>query len=1091
MNRIYIMKKLLFTLPVLALLALASCMRDDFGAQCPPKGDGFRLSLHVASPESVVKTRTSIAPEEGEEVVNSLYLLFFDSSENGTGLFLNYYKATGPFAMNQDITVNFTDGGLGASGDQNLNNHTAYNIFLIANLENYLPENATAQSWLDAMIGLNEAQAMDKAELSLAGSTNDGDFQTRSIPSDHLPMSSSFSKAADQEKVSVELLRAVVRFDVYNRARDQWDLVSASVWNAYPETKAWTKSYNDFALPRIKRLFGVESEQGAGNGADGFPVYSDIVGKLYSFENYVSTPDGRDRLTTCLIVGMAKRNGDGTHGTVTYHRANINPADASQYLKRNHVYKLTVNRVMGDGASDEESAYNQNANMIDYVINSWDLDDNGMVLVDETNTLVVPVKSIRLSPDGDTREYSIFTLGPGTLSMNNSQLTNGLSANLVGNRLTIEATPMAPNENERRGTVVITFGRLTGTIDIIQTKNETLFLELNRSNIVEFPAYGQGMMMLGNDIIVSASGSWTATLYNPTITGVNCGFTFDQALCDPAKTELTSAEATDNIINLFTTGDNPANQSRRAFVIVSLDADPDINRSLVLAQRPATGIKLTPGDQTSVRFDALGAATTNTTFKVDPGLNELAATGSKFLPWAVEIVDDPAGMFELTDVNCSTDESENQTFTVSSKVPNRTGVNITARVRIYLVNSPSSEIYLSIVQDKLEWSVPSSFAAISDDGGTTIDIAVTAPAGMTYEVKIQSLSPATLTEHFAYLTESDDAGQTPYSALAARDVSRTFKAGFPKLIYPNQGLQPQATIEVRLVEVNETKTFILRQSPITQNAVKIENVGDSWGRILNSSGSWSGDYNRYYPIYLGNAAYYGPAGVVKTNGAVSAANSTGVNISAATRYVHYSRPTNNVNINRDNAMYSWIYGNDGILVMFVDEDSRNATGSFTPTYLPGKLGLVGTAHDPDAQRYRLNVSGGKIMDYLVKDGPWAPGTSELDDWQTTQYRTSGVTSGVTVASVNSSMPNAVPVLLDSNGGTVLMIDPERNVVYSGDSELFDNYVGNSYDPIISSTQERVLANLLAYVVNAAQYGDNFTDYFWPSARLSMTAPLAQ
>ena len=858
------MKKIFLILAGSIAVMFSSCIKDEPEVNRYSSGKNFKLNLTVVEQESEIRTRASIAPEEGEETVRSLYLLFFEDKSNGAGVFLNYYKVNGPFIMNKDIVVDFQDGGMG--GGDPLNNNTAYRILAIANLFDDTYFSGTVEDWLKtSFTAKTEAEILLTTKLRLLGNPSQTDYNYRAIKSDEIPMSASFSKAANQEYVKAELTRAVIRIDVHNRAREQWDLVSASVWNAYRSALVWKNGYSDFVEARIKRLFGVETLLG-GKGNDGYPVALDIVGKLYAFENFVSSPEGRDEQSTCIIVGAAKRNGDGTRGAVSYHRVNIVPAGSSQFLKRNHVYKITINNVTGAGAPDELTAYTQNENRISYTINSWDLDDNGMVLIDGTNTLVVPVKKIVLKPEGDMREFSVFTMGPGELRISRAELDNGLSAVLTGNRLTVTATPLGGTEEERKGAVVLSLGSLDATIDIIQTRREDLFLNLNLHKIIDFPSYGTGMPALDGDIIVSASGPWTAKIFNPTAIGTNQGFSFSKQELSPPKTVITSSEVTDNTIKIYTTGDNQANETRYAFIIVSLNGHDDINRSLVLSQKPASGVKVLP-EQSLILFNSSGVVQGNATFTVEPGIDDKKPAGQRLNKWAVELIDTDADKFEIYDLVCDLNETRIQSFKVRAKGLNESGIQLNARVRAYLVGiSPAVETFIHVRQDRTNWNVPTSIAPVSFNGGITSELSVSALAGLTYKVEVQSLQPAGITDHFAYLIDPDEGNNKHYSSLKRRDVSKKFAVGFPKLIYPNTDIQVQATIAVTLIETGETKTFVVTQSQVSQFPVNILNVGNSWGRLAATGGDWSPSYNQYFVDYLRNANNFGPDGVVKTNG---------------------------------------------------------------------------------------------------------------------------------------------------------------------------------------------------------------------------------
>ncbi|MCL2098155.1 MAG: hypothetical protein FWH23_05280 [Bacteroidales bacterium] len=1072
------MKKHLLILLGLLLLLAISCTKENSLFERRSE-NGFRLKISVEGQESTLGTRATVAPEEGEEMVQRLYLLFFEDKPAGAGKLINYYTANGPFVMNQEINIDFPTGS--GPGDV-LDNNTDYRVLAVANIEDGFYFDGQVIDWLNALIGLKESVVVSQSMLLVQGAPgNTVEYGRRPIPSDKLPMSTSFNKKSDQEYVSITLTRAVVRFDVHNLKKQTYDLVSVSVWNAYGKTMVWKDAYMNYTELPYQRFYGVEAEETTVNGTDGYPLMSNIVGKLYSFENFVVSPDPCDKHTTCLIIGMAKRDGAGDRSITTYYRVNVAPEGASQHLKRNNVYKISVNNILGEGALTELQAYTQNENKLDYNINSWNLDDNGMVLIDGVNTLVVPVKIVRLNPEGETREYSIFTAGPGNLVLSRVEMNHpGLSANLDGNRLTITGTPMANGENARTGSIVVTIGSLDATIDIVQSESDHLFLELSKSRTVTFPAYGFNGLPDG-DIIVSSSGPWVAEIFNPNPMGANPGFSFSNngSLKMTFDSEIDGLGANKDRFHIYTTGTNPDNIPRYSFVIVTLKAgNGEVNRSLVLMQRPVGGIGISPVQNTII-FNPVGNPATNNSFVVSPGTD---MTDTALNEWQVELEGEGADKFVITNLVCNTDMLQEQRFTIEAIGVNTTGSQLKPKVKISLVNDIGvTPVYIDIQQNKMEWSiVTTGLADIAAIGGNSIEIGLNAPAGMHFTASIQSLSPATLTDHWACFIDMANSN-AKVANLENRDVSETFKVYFPKLIWPNIGVSPQAVIAVKLVETGEIKTFIVKQSQITQHGVNIYNYNNSWGRLGTAAGV-SPSYNIYFVEYLFNTNFFGPSGIVTTSSGPTYnwANDATI-IPTSIRYVHYARPVNLGNMTVDNAIFNWVDNSEGLLFVGHEEAGVAVTTGFS-SYILGKLGLTGDGGDDTY--YLLNDPANKIIRYLTQDAPWAATAPTGTNWFDMARISTGNATYMNTSSVEA-IPSAVPVLQSSSGKTLLMIDPKRNVVVTGESEIFQG-VGFAANP--TTVQAIFTVNLLSYIVNAAQYGSHFTDYFWDSPRVDEAAP---
>lgn len=308
----YSMKKILWYVFLLTTAVFTSCRIDDEDRFSSGKNGKLIINFSVQDPTSGLATRAAIAPEEGEENVKTIDLIFFESNNNGTGTFKGWKELSAtsenPLVMNTDMAFDFSDLGL--------NMTDAYDILVVANIgDNYLSADSsqTLDEWKAAIKSKNFKEAKADIKVFLTGTDeNAPEYTTKPLESEALLMSTSLRKESQDTKISIVLQRAVSRFDVYNSAAG-YTLESVSVWNAYPSLFVWNGEPNSFdkKAKRITRLYGVENE------ADG-----NIVGKLYAFENYVASPKQNDEVTTCLIIGV--RN--NSSGTISYHRANVTPA---------------------------------------------------------------------------------------------------------------------------------------------------------------------------------------------------------------------------------------------------------------------------------------------------------------------------------------------------------------------------------------------------------------------------------------------------------------------------------------------------------------------------------------------------------------------------------------------------------------------------------------------------------------------------------------------------------------------------------------------------------------------------------------------
>jgi hypothetical protein len=297
----------------------------------------------------------------------------------------------------------------------------------------------------------------------------------------------------------------VVRFDVRNDVTADYQLASVSIWNAYPSTSVWGGGDIDFsnAVSRIRFFYGRYDV--AGNSAVG----------LYAFENRVVAPVENDRFTTALIIGLK----DLSTNTVSYYRVNISPNDSPQTLKRNNVYRLTIRNVGAAGYASEEDAYTRVdiANELDYVINTWGLEDDGLIVQDGNSMLSIPSQTVRIGREGGVFTYSIFTFNnsgldlPLTISRQIYEPANNqISSSLSGNVLTVTASPLGADA-ERNGKVTLSYGGLEATMTIIQSPADETFLRLHMPG-GRTPRFAPFAGLSSGLIRVEASGEWTAKL---------------------------------------------------------------------------------------------------------------------------------------------------------------------------------------------------------------------------------------------------------------------------------------------------------------------------------------------------------------------------------------------------------------------------------------------------------------------------------------------------------------------------------------------------------------------------------------------------
>lgn len=570
------MKKTLFTLITLLTLIFTNCADDDWKKNgTGSNGNGFTLSYTISDLTSVI-TKSSIDVEEGEDQVNSFYILFFENSTGGTGRFVDAIDVMGSYDVSlgtsAELDITFPEGS-------SLDNSKEYKLLLCANIKDYL-EISGVEDLKTLCDGEKENDVLallmriSGVAPGLAPEVEQSDNSHR-MPMDNLPMGATVVKKANEIVIDVELTRVVTRFDVFCEA-EGYELCSASIWNAYAASFIWEGSFTDFTQPRTERYYGVEVN-----------ANKEIVGSLYAFENYVSSPSQKDKVTTCLIIGL-KNLGSGK---VEYFRTNVNVSGITGHqLKRNNVYRTVVRSVNNTGDETERGAYENGELLLDIDISNWLVDDSGIIQIEGQNVLAIPTSDIRLFSQGDKREYCVYTIGNGVPVIESTHLPGHMSAslklapgyhenlNFKASILTLEATSGTTDKSENYY-VEITFGTMKAPISIIQEGVAGDYVNLSTYELPAFPSQGGEE---SEEIIITSSDRWSAEI------AYGDYFSFS-----PDVLEKEMYGYSESGFSIYTLQDNPFQETRYCFVKVYLTDKPGVSYIVVLQQEAWDGKYLT------------------------------------------------------------------------------------------------------------------------------------------------------------------------------------------------------------------------------------------------------------------------------------------------------------------------------------------------------------------------------------------------------------------------------------------------------------------------------------------------------------------
>lgn len=1023
----------------------ASCQQDAIESpETTFKGNGFYLKPYVKNVETGVETRSIVDPEAGETDVKKLYLLFFEYTNSGEGEFIEAMEVENP-VMSANNAIDFRNTGL--------NSGTDYSILAFANIgvtgKAYLSEDYdTLDEFLGSFDGMTESEAMERLMHVTGATGNNETDDTHAIKASELIMSASATKEGDVSTLEIALTRGVSRIDseLTSSARTNYNIVSVSVWNG---AKTTPLAYVRTDAPQVmERFYGMKY---AGDGVDV------AKGGLYAFENFVAEPKMGDKRTTCAIIGLKPMTTDahrinGTDATM-YYRVNINRTGGSQNLKRNYVYNISVSSVREAGYNSEDEAYKGADNRLGYEINNWGVDTDGTVLTDGTHILGLPFRKVVLSPDGEMIRRPIFTSGPESTPpavISQSVLPAGLSAGLSGKELTISATPLGATETERRGSIEIHYGGLRGTIDIIQSASEDQFLELNKSNMLVALAQGPDEVP-GGRIVVTSSGPWVAKIYNNGVGG-NPGFSFKAGGAEQTvlyKEGATNGNNGSNEIAVFTTGTNPDNIDRYAFVIVSLIDDESINRSLPLRQLGIADISINPKEYetTGIKFTRDGTpvglpnAQPGNPFviTVAPGTDEDGNLNS----WTAVFDDEPTAstFFKIVDSH-GTEES----VRVSAIGENTTGMPYSANLKI---SNGGSTKTIKVTQEgaPVEVSQAGSLGIVPALGTTSTATAVQfrvslagAGAGTTYTAEIVSSSHA---GHEAFFINSS--GQTS-TTLSATDLSGTFFVGFPRVHFPNVDVTHTAVVRVTVTGASPL------EFTVSQEQLHRKNINLLDGRSDKNFGSLGDDgyYFKTYNTSLTNS--FGAGNPIKSSPVAYSATYSGGSISSGFNYLHAGSRKDTWELAAFATLNSWRLESNGVIVYVQDRQTHNSTKGLSNALLSA-VGISGVPNDKKLM-CSLGNTNNRVMKYITEDGPF--GAVSSFSWQ------------LDIRNVLVTGHNGVPVVVASNGQPVIVVDPANSFVFIGECEIFNGTTSNNI---------KLMQNLQAFILMSAQYGKHFLDIF--------------
>ncbi len=1068
------MKKLLFLLALITF-GFASCVQQSEGDN-DVNNTSNATTFNVIVPNGGITTR-AVEAVAGENNVDDLTLLFFEQTSDKKGAFIGYHKVsdadlkdTGEF--NFDISF---------SSESGLTKSSAYDFLAMANVlrGNYFKDQAAMDAFLEDLSANKKTMDVVKKEMvkMVKGQdiTDPINLTNPLLKKEYVPMSGDGYKLKGEDNVALSLIRVVSRFDVQNSAPG-YELTNASVFNAFSYPSLFDGVEINYEQARTEFFYGVA----AGTDSDGNRSQS-ITGGLYSTVNNVSNPTQNDKKTTCLIIGLRKLDETSTK----YYRVNINPEGVGQYLKRNNVYKVVISKVNIDGKTTAKAAYESGEESLDVAINTWDRDEDGLILSNGDNMLALPTIKAMFGPDAETRVYSIFTMGQGTLKMEllqngeyveipdatectvSSDESEAGSIRATRNGTTLTITADAYSGDVREGTLRFSFAGLVGDMAVLQDGTAKKQLKLSHTTVPNYPAGGSATNMITDPILISSSGQTVGTTVGPwtgTILLSN-GFSFD------ASTEVLVKHGGngDKIDKLYALGVNGSEKPLINFILVTLDEDPSNFRNVIVLTQNANGrYTLTP-NVSVLQFNADKT--------VYPNQKNLftAHSGEATDNWEINIknniYDTDKQKFKLF---VTEDNLTNEVATLPYQVNGKSGVtfsvepvadnyfgNLSATLTVKQNSTNNKEV--SLVQDYYKMTVSPLTKKVSAAGEKVTISVVLAASGK----KMSATLSHNLDPDYGYTPTFGDGT----SSLSGVDVNN-FDVIIPS-IKPKYGHllteDPTVTIKITIDGTELAETVVITQDKPELTPFNVHTLHDSYGRWTNTGGLFYG-----WRTFMGNPSLFGPSGEVWAPSNIGGFDNISYTNVIASDVRVWNVNQHNYTTNFARLSSNWMGKENHFVIL----STYNQYNMFSYIFGSGNNGgyscqggFSNPSRDQTPNSAPTKSRETELWKYLVGgDGPFG----EVD---VTNIRNLG--GGDTNAIGLTQWPsNFIPLIMSSSSPNRCMvgIDPTNRFIWVGDTEIFHTNAQNNYGNL-SSEESKFFQNIIAYITNVALYGDTFNNQF--------------
>jgi hypothetical protein len=500
------------------------------------------------------------------------------------------------------------------------------------------------------------------------------------------------------------------------------------------------------------------------------------------------------------------------------------------------------------------------------------------------------------------------------------------------------------------------------------------------------------------------------------------------------------------------TGENGTGADVISFLLLQLKSDPTVRQVLMLTQKPTGGFSM-GSQQKQLQFNASGdrlpGSSNGNRFEVN--------TTNANDEWTVTLTGADAVAFAIRDTSGSSAPlsfpvAGDGAFTITAS-DNALDKALGASA---IVTMGPQSFEIKIAQAKHVLSItPTSVMPVLVAGGSTPEITVNSSAtGKAWTATIVNATP-----------------QEAKLSVTTGTTGGTFHATFPRLEQPF--IVPQGLITVTMDDYPWlTATLTVSQQSYQPRVVTLQTANSTYGR-LNTTGTYF-NYMSAIGIGLRDKSWFGPAATVRTaaNSLTSWPQNATVSSTAAIFLVNSGLSS----ARRANAVAWKNANNANLLLMLLDRSHgdqqallRSVYGSATLTVTDAR---VNDSDWRNAYSFAAPTAGGspagraKLWAYLVGgEGPFGK-VNPANVWLEPYYNN--------VDGTINNPPSTMMRLVTVNGQGMLYIDPTRNVVVIGNMDMFSA----TNDHFLKYPDKyRFLQNFLAYMVNAAQYGEVFLNQF--------------